>query len=273
MKNIMTVDLEDYYCHLPIYLWDKYESKVVKTTRTILDLFDRYKINATFFTIGYIAEKHPELIKEIVSKGHEIASHGYLHPNLHDFGRKVFELDLIKSINALERISGEKVMGFRAPYCSINTRNLWAFDVMRKHHIRYDCSLCPVKFHYGLPDHVPRHIYRMSYKDPLREDIHSNFIEIPMTTLKLPLVGNIPVGGGHYLRFLPPSILKASIKKLNKCGFPAIFYIHPHDLDPAKPHVPNAAWHNYWGLKKATDKFRHILSNFQFLSVRDVLAL
>jgi polysaccharide deacetylase family protein (PEP-CTERM system associated) len=269
--NVMTVDLEDYYCHLPIFLWDKYESRVVKTTRTILDLFDKYKVNATFFTIGYIAEKHPELIEEVVSRGHEIASHGYSHQNVKNMDVKEFEYDLKKSLEVLERISGEKVMGFRAPYCSINKENLWAFHVMRKNRIKYDCSLCPVRFHYGLPDDTPRHIYRTSYKDPLSEDPNSTFIEIPMNTLRLPLIGNIPVGGGHYLRFLPPNILKASIKKFNKCGFPAIFYIHPHDLDPAKPRVPNAAWHNYWGLKEATDKFRSVLEDFRFCSAREVI--
>src|SRR5688572_9326878 len=160
-RNIMTVDLEDYYCHLPIFLWGKYESRVVMTTRTILDLFDIYKANATFFTIGYIAEKHPELIEEIVSRGHEIASHGYSHHSVKNMNVKEFEYDLKKSLEVLETISGEKVLGFRAPYCSINKQNLWAFHVMRKNRIRYDCSLCPVRFHYGLPDDAPRHIYRM----------------------------------------------------------------------------------------------------------------
>jgi peptidoglycan-N-acetylglucosamine deacetylase len=241
----MTVDLEDYYCHLPISNWDKYESRVVKTTRSVLELFDEYKVNATFFTIGYIAEKHPELIEELVSRGHEIASHGYSHTHLENLGVKGFELELAKSIKALEKISGEKVRGFRAPYCSIGKENLWAFDVMRKHRVKYDSSLCPVRFHYGLPDYAPRYIYRMSDKDPFREDPDSKFIEIPVNTIKLPVIGNFPVGGGHYLRFLPTNILKAGIRKSNKAGFPAIFYIHPHDLDPAKPRVPNAAWHNY----------------------------
>ena len=184
---------------------------------------------------------------------------------------KEFESDLKKSLEVLERISGEKVRGFRAPYCSINKQNLWAFHVMRKNRIRYDCSLCPVRFHYGLPGNTPRHLYKMSYKDPLREDPDSNFIEIPMATLELPLIGNIPVGGGHYLRFLPPNILKLAIKKFNKCGFPAIFYIHPHDLDPAKPRVPNAAWHNYWGLKEAPDKFKSVLKDFRFCAAREAV--
>ena len=264
----MTVDLEDYYCHLPISTWDKYESRVEKTTRTILDLFEEFKVNATFFTIGYIAEKHPELIEEVVSRGHEIASHGYSHPNLTKLERKGFELELTKSIKTLEKISGEKIRGFRAPYCSISKENLWVFDIMRKHRIRYDSSIFPVRFHYGLAD-APRYIYRMSHEDSFREDSNSEFIEMPMTTLALPLLGNIPVGGGHYLRFLPSSIIKASIKKFNKAGYPAIFYVHPHDLDPIKPRVPHAPWHNYWGLKEAARKFRSILDDFRFCSARE----
>lgn len=268
----MTVDLEDYYCDLPISAWNKYESRVVKTTKTILDLFEKYKVSATFFTIGYIAEKHPELIEEVVSRGHEIASHGYSHPNIKKMNEKDFESDLKRSLEVLEKISGEKISGFRAPFFSINKQNLWAFNVMRKHRIRYDSSIYPVKFHYGLAD-APRYIYRISYKDPLREDSNSEFIEIPMTTLKLPLIGNIPVGGGHYLRFLPSNILKASIKKFNKAGYPAIFYIHPKDLDPATPRIPSYAWHNYWGLKEATSKFKSILKRFRFSSVREVLVI
>jgi polysaccharide deacetylase family protein (PEP-CTERM system associated) len=271
IKNIMTVDLEDYYCDLPMSTWDKYEGRVEKTTRTILDLFEEHKVNATFFTIGYIAEKHPDLIEEVVSRGHEIASHGYSHPNVKRMNVSEFESDLEKSIEVLGRISREKVIGFRAPFFSINRQNLWAFDVMRRH-LRYDSSIFPVKFHYGLPE-APRHIYRVSDNDPLREDPDSKFIEIPMTTLRLPLIGNFPVGGGHYLRFLPSYVLKESIKKFNKRGHPAIFYIHPKDLDPATPRIPGYAWHNYWGLKEAATKFKSILKSFRFSSVREVLVL
>src|SRR5918994_1127758 len=272
INNIMSVDLEDYYCDLPISIWNRYESRVVKATRTILSIFNKYKINATFFTVGYIAEKHPELIEEVKSNGHEIASHGYSHPNVKKSGRVDFESDLVKSLEILRKASGgQKIMGFRAPYFSVNKQNFWAFDVMRKY-LRYDSSIYPVKFHYGLSE-APRYIYRMSYDNPLKEDRNSSFTEIPMTTLRLPLVGNFPVGGGHYMRFLPLSILKASIKKFNKAGYPAIFYIHPKDLDQNTPRIAGYAWHNYWGLKEAANKFRSILEDFKFSSAQEVLAL
>jgi peptidoglycan-N-acetylglucosamine deacetylase len=270
MRNIMSVDLEDYFSHLPLSEWKKYESRVVKTTRTILDLFEKYGVSATFFTIGYIAEKYPELIEEVVSKGHEIASHGYSHNDIKKVSRTEFELDLKKSLYVLRKVSGQKVVGFRAPYCSINKNNFWAFQVMKKYHLTYDSSLYPIKFHYGLPE-APRYIYKMSHVDPLKVDPDSNFTELPLTTLKMPLIGNIPVGGGHYMRFLPLSILNAAIKNFNKEGFPAVFYIHPHDLDPAKPRVPGAAWHNYWGLKEATKKTESILKNFRFGTALEII--
>jgi peptidoglycan-N-acetylglucosamine deacetylase len=270
--NIMTVDLEDYYCDLPLSDWNKYESRVVKTTRILLDLFDKFKVRATFFTVGYIAEMHPELIEEVNSKGHEIASHGYSHPNIKKIRKQDFEADLVKSLEVLRKISGgQKIVGFRAPYFSVGKENLWAFDIMRRH-LHYDSSVFPVKFHYGLSE-APRHIYRVSDRDPLKEDPDSNFTEIPMTTLRIPFVGNFPVGGGHYMRFLPLNILKMGIQKFNKSGYPAVFYLHPKDLDPTTPRLPGYAWHNYWGLKVAADKFKSVLESFKFSSVQEVLAL
>ena len=270
--NIMTVDLEDYYCDLPMSKWNKYESRVVKTTRTVLELFDKYKVSATFFTVGHIAELHPELIQEVKSKGHEIASHGYSHSNVKKMSRQDFEADLVKSLSVLKKLSGgQKIIGFRAPYFSVGKENFWAFDVMKKY-LRYDSSVFPVKFHYRLSD-APRHIYGMSDKNPLKEDMHSNFTEIPITTLRLPLIGNFPIGGGHYMRFLPLSVLKAGIKKSNTAGHPTVFYIHPKDLDPATPRLPGYAWHNYWGLKQSGKKFKSILDNFKFASIQEVMGL
>ena len=123
----MSVDLEDYYCDLPFNEWGKYEERVKKITRKILNLFEENNVNATFFTLGYIAEKYPELIEEIQSKGHEIASHGYHHLDLRKITKSDFENDLKKSIGILEKISNEKIIGFRAPFFSINKKNLWVF--------------------------------------------------------------------------------------------------------------------------------------------------
>jgi polysaccharide deacetylase family protein (PEP-CTERM system associated) len=268
IKNIMTVDLEDYYCDLPFSTWNNYKSKIIVPTKTLLDLFEKYDVQATFFTVGYVAQRHPELIEEIKSKGHEIASHGYAHLDLRKMNREAFEADLVKSLDILRMASGDKILGFRAPYFSINKENFWVFDIMRKY-LQYDSSVFPVKPHYGLPE-APRSIYRMSVKNPLTEDLSSRFIELPMTTLRLPYIGNLPVAGGFHMRVLPFQLLKAAIKKFNKSGSPAVIYIHPGDIDPTFPHY-QAPWYYYWGVNGAHKKFSSILKEFRFSSARGVL--
>jgi polysaccharide deacetylase family protein (PEP-CTERM system associated) len=228
-------------------------------------------VRATFFTLGWIAERYPELIEEIVRRGHEISSHGYSHLNIFTITKDTFEFELTKSINVLSKLSGEKVLGFRAPFFSINRKNLWTFEIMRKY-LKYDSSVFPVKFHYELPD-APRSSYRTSIDNPLQEDVNSQFVEVPLTTLQVPLLGNLPVAGGIYLRFLPQEILKLGIKKFNELGLSAIIYIHPKDLDKTTPRIEGYAWHNYWGLQGAMKKFESLLRIFRFDSIRDVLSL
>lgn len=266
----MSVDLEDYYCDLPFSTWNKYEDRVTYTTKIILQLFEKYNTKATFFTLGYIAERHPDLIEEIKSKGHEIASHSFSHMDIRKMNKQSFEDDLLKSIKILETLCGEKILGFRAPFFSIDKNNVWAFDILKKY-LKYDSSVFPVRTPlYGIPD-APRFTYRIS-NDPLQEDPNGTFIEIPPVTLRL-LGVNIPVAGGFHMRFWPAYLLKLGINKMNKSGFPAMFYIHPKDLDPSMPRLPEYSWHYYWGLKNSIRKFEHILKNFEFSSVRDIMKL
>jgi peptidoglycan-N-acetylglucosamine deacetylase len=269
IKNIMSVDLEDYYCDFPFSTWHKYESRIVGPTKNLLDLFEKYNIRATFFTVGYIAERHPELIEEVKSKGHEISSHGYTHTDIRKMDRETFEADLVKSLEVLRKISGDQVLGFRAPFFSINKQNFWVFDVMKKY-LRYDSSLFPVRPHYGLPE-ASRYIYRMSYKDPLKEDRCSSFIELPLATLRLPGIGNLPVAGGFHMRVLPFQLLRIAIRKFNKSGSPGVFYIHPGELDPAFPPT-QGPWYYHWGTKGAAKKFISMIKEFRFASAREVLA-
>lgn len=268
---MMSIDLEDNYCDLPFSTWGNYESRVVKTTRVILDLLDKYNAHATFFTLGYIAERHPELVEEVKARGHEIGSHSYSHPDLRTMTKESFEADLVKSLEILRKISGEKILGFRAPYFSISRQNFWVFEVMKKH-LRYDSSIFPVGPHYGFPE-APRYTYRMASEDPLKDDPNGNFIEIPMATLRWPVVGNLPIAGGFYLRVLPFGFVKSGIKKLNNLGFSAMCYIHPEDLAPDRPRVPGYNWTYYYGLNGALKKFESLLKNFKFSSVREVIAL
>lgn len=266
IKNIMSVDLEDYYCDLPFSSWGKYESRIVQTTKILLDLFQKHGVKATFFTLGYVAEKYPGIIEEIKSKGHEIASHSYSHIDLRKVTKEKFEEDLIKSLDVLRKASGDKILGFRAPFFSISKQNLWVFEILKKH-LRYDSSIFPVRTPlYGIPE-APRNIYTLSEKNPFENNAQSNFVEIPLATLRMPFVGNIPVAGGFHLRFLPYTMLKMGINQLNKKGFTAMCYIHPKDLDPNMPHIEGYGWHYYWGLENALRKFETLLKNFTFSSV------
>jgi len=266
----MSVDLEDYYVRSPYQEWDKCESRVVNSTRVLLDLFEKYNVNATFFTLGYIANRHPEIIEEIASKGHEIASHGYYHNEVKHLKPKQFEDDLIKSLKILKKTSGETPLGFRAPRFSINKESLWAFKILKKH-LLYDSSIIPSSYvKYGMSN-ASRKIYKPSDSDPLKNDEKSNFIEIPLATMKIPGFGNLPIAGGFYLRFLPMHIIRFGIRQLNHSGITAMCYIHPHDLDPGKPHLQGYPWHVYWNLAGAKKKLESLLKNFSFSSVRDVV--
>jgi peptidoglycan-N-acetylglucosamine deacetylase len=267
---MMSVDLEDNYCDMPFSSWSNFDSRIHITTKTILDLFEKYKIRATFFTVGYIAQKHPDLIEDITSRGHEIASHGYSHIRTSTLSAQAFEQELIKSKGILEKLSGEKVLGFRAPYF-ITREQLWVFGILKKH-FQYDSSVFPVRPHHGFPAAI-RHLYRVSDRNPLEEDPANNFHEIPMATCRIPLVGHIPIAGGFHMRFLPYQFLKFGIKQQNKRGHSVMFYVHPEDLHPTRSHLPGYAWHYYWGLRGARKKFEALLRTFRFLSVREILHL
>ncbi|MCV0410539.1 DUF3473 domain-containing protein [Nitrosopumilus sp.] len=272
VTNIMSVDLEDYYCDLPFSEWSKYESRVIKNTERILDLFEKYDVKATFFVLGYIAEKFPELIKKISDTGHEIASHSYAHIDLRKVSKKQFEDDFFKSINVLEKITGKKVEGFRAPFFSINKDNYWVFEILSKK-ITYDSSVFPVKTQlYGIRN-APRFIYRPSLENIVNEDKNGKLVEIPMATHRIPIIGNIPIAGGFYLRFFPYWYMKLGIKKLNKQGKPAMLYIHPKDLDPSMPRIKEYSWYYYYNLKSAIGKFEKLLNDFKFGTAKEVLAI
>ena len=265
----MSVDLEDYYCDLPFNEWEKYEERVKKSTRKILKLFKQYNVKATFFTLGYIAEKYPELIEEIQLNGHEIASHGYHHFDLRKLTKKDFENDLKKSIHALELVSHDKIIGFRAPFFSINKENLWVFEILEKY-VKYDSSIFPVKTPlYGIPNAI-YYPHKISSKNPLKEDDEGKFLEIPPLVIRTPF-GNIPAAGGFHLRFFPIQLMNFAIKKMNKKGFPATCYIHPKDFDPEMPRIKEYSWYYYWSLKNSFQKFESLLKKFQFSSIREIL--
>ena len=268
MNNLMSIDLEDYFCDLPFSSWSHYPSRIVQTTESILELLTKYNVSATFFTLGYIADLYPELIERIVSLGHEIASHSYSHIDLRKKSKDQIECDIKKSISSLEKVSGNKISGFRAPFFSISQNNLDSFNIIKKY-FKYDSSIFPAKTPlYGISS-APRFPYKLSSESPLEKNSNGELLEIPPSTLKLPLYGNLPIAGGFYLRFLPLSLIKYGINKLNKIEQPAMFYIHPKDLDVNMPKIHSYSWHYYYNLKNGKNKFESILKNFKFSSVQE----
>lgn len=272
MKNLMSVDLEDYFCDLPFSEWPNYPSRIIETTDILLELFEKYDVSATFFTLGYIADNYPQLIERIVSLGHEIASHSYSHIDLRKTPKNQLESDLKKSVSSLEKISGDKIKGFRAPFFSVTKQNLDVFQILKKY-FKYDSSIFPVKTPlYGIPD-ASRFSYRFSSEDPLNNNPDGDMLEIPPATLKIPIYGNLPIAGGFYFRFLPVFLIKHGIRKLNKIKQPAMCYIHPKDLDKNMPRIDKYNWNYYYNLKNGKKNFESILKNFKFCSVRDMYSL
>ena len=270
--NFMTVDLEDYFYDLPFSKWGRYEDKIVETTSILLDLFSKHNVKSTFFVVGYLAEKFPNLINEIQEKGHEIASHSYSHLDLRKATKNEVQKDLLKSFEIIENVTGERVMGFRAPFFSIDHSNSWIFEFLRKH-VKYDSSIFPVKSPlYGIPE-APKVIYHPSKENFIKNDNTEELIEIPPLTYKIFSFYNLPVAGGFYFRALPYFLISKGIRKFNQNKNPAMLYFHPKDLDKNMPKIKEYSWHFYYGKKNIIKKFEKLLDDFKFTSVRDFLGL
>jgi polysaccharide deacetylase family protein (PEP-CTERM system associated) len=270
MINALTIDVEDYFQvsnfeHLVKKNdWDKYECRVVNNTRRILDILSANSTNATFFVLGWVAERFPELIREIDSKGHEIASHGYWHKLVYDMTKDEFKNDLVRSIQALEKVTGKKVLGYRAPSCSITKNSLWAIDILKECGIKYDSSVFPI-YHgrCGIPS-ASRFIYKW---------YDSGIPEFPFSTIKL-LKNNIPVAGGGYFRLYPYWLTKWAISEINKSNSSAMVYIHPWEIDPEQPRMAirgSYAFRHYVNLKHNEAKIKKLLRDFKFCTIESIL--
>lgn len=270
----MCIDLEHWWCSefLTKYLPEEKEDQILQSVMPLIDLLDKHKTRATFFVLGTVAEQHPDMVKSIYDKGHEIASHAYSHKTLYELGKEKFEEEIEKSVSLLESITGEKPIGFRAPSFSIDNSTKWAFEVLVKHDFKYDASIFPFKTNlYGMSK-APLPPYKPSWDDVSKEDPNGKIVEFPMTVLRLGI--NIPVAGGFYFRVLPLWFLKFAIRKINKTR-PAIFYIHPWEAYPKTPRLKNISWFSkfvtYWGINSALQKFEHLLREFKFAPAKEVL--
>ena len=247
IRNAMTIDVEDYFqvSAFAPYIergdWDARECRVERNMAVILDLLDTHETKATFFTLGWIAERYPHLVREIVARGHELASHGYGHQRASDLSREAFAEDVGRAKKMLEDLGGVAVKGYRAPSFSIGTGNLWAFDVLQEAGYRYSSSVYPIAHdHYGMPD-SPRFAY------PVREGL----LEVPVTTLRM-FSRNLPSSGGGYFRLLPYALSRWMIRQVNERDQQsAVFYFHPWEIDPGQPRIAGI---------DAKTKFRHYVN-------------
>ncbi|MEB0012014.1 DUF3473 domain-containing protein [Glaciimonas sp. Gout2] len=233
IRNAMTIDVEDYFqvsafaSTIPRDSWPSISCRVERNIDLILTILNDHNIKATFFTLGWIAERYPAMVKRLVDSGHELASHGYGHRRASDQDAGAFLSDITRSKKVLEDIGGQPVLGYRAPSFSIANGNLWALDLLHDAGYRYSSSIYPVKHdHYGMPD-APRFAFYPNGKDGL--------LELPISTVRA-FNRNFPAGGGGFFRFFPYAMSRWLLRQVNSQDQQsAIFYFHPWELDPAQP--------------------------------------
>ncbi len=268
MINALTFDIEDWFqvrnlsSKIDFSQWHYQESRIEKSVYKLLGVLRRNNVKATFFTLGWVAEKYPDLIENISFEGHEIASHGYRHRLVYEMTPEEFEQDLVKSIDVLREVTNKRVIGFRAPSFSITKKSSWAFEVLERNGIKYDCSVFPIIHpEYGIPD-APRGIHNTNY----------GVVEFPSSTLRVAGF-NLPVGGGGYFRTMPYSLTRIAMRQINK-KMPAMVYIHPWELDPKQPKIkagPIKGFRHYTNLDTTLPKLKRLLQDFKFDSVKNIL--
>ncbi len=265
MKNALTVDIEDYFQVSAFEKvidrsdWEILPCRVEQNTDKVLQIFADHKVKGTFFILGWVAERYPQLIKRIAERGHEIASHGWDHVRVIHMTKDQFRDDLEKTKALLEDLSGTQVNGYRAPSYSIGSSNLWALEVLQETGHKYSSSIYPIHHDlYGMPK-APRFAF---YPNDL------NLIEVPVTTTKV-FGKNFPCGGGGYFRLLPYLWSKRAINKVNKVdGESAVFYFHPWEIDPEQPRQSNTniktRFRHYTNLSKMEHRLQLLLQDFSW---------
>src|SRR5436190_2666116 len=271
ITNALTIDFEDWYqgLEIPYSEWDKFEDRIEAVGEKLLNILDDAGTRATFFMLGYVAEKHPELVKRVEAAGHEIGTHGFSHTLIYTQEPEVFRQEMMRAIGFLEDLTGKKVLGHRAPFFSITKESLWALDILGELGIKFDSSIFPVlNYRYGIAD-SPRFPYKI-------ERNGFEFMEFPVSTLKLPGV-TMPISGGAYFRIYPYQVTKQALRSLNRSGQPATFYLHPWELDPDHPRVevPRrlAGLTHYFNLGATERRLRKLLRDFKMAPMGEVLGI
>jgi polysaccharide deacetylase family protein (PEP-CTERM system associated) len=262
-RNAFTIDVEDYFQvsafapHIARSEWPMRECRVERNVDCILGMLDEHDTKATFFTLGWIAERYPELIRRIATAGHEIASHGYGHERASDQTPEAFYSDINIAKLILEDLTGNEVRGYRAPSFSIGEKNLWAFDCLERAGYHYSSSVYPVRHdHYGMPD-APRHAHRIG-----------KMLEIPPTTLRL-LNRNWPASGGGYFRLMPYALSRWMIQRVNQVDdLSAVFYFHPWEIDTGQPRIDGISaktrFRHYINIEHMEQRLHRLLADFSW---------
>jgi len=272
--NALTVDVEDYF-HVAALApnihrdsWASRESRVVANTQKLLAIFEQFDVRGTFFVLGWVAERHPQLVRDIAARGHEIACHGYSHRLVYEQSPEEFYAETLRAKNLLEEITGSAVVGYRAASYSIVRESLWALDILVELGFAYDSSIFPVRHdRYGIPnaERVPHRLATLNGK---------SIVEWPLATARI-LGCRLPVAGGGYFRLLPYWLSRWGLASINRRELqPFIFYLHPWEVDPEQPRV-SASWlsrfRHYTNLGKCEERLRRLLGEFRFGGARDGL--
>jgi len=270
----MTIDVEDYFQVAAFedvvdrQTWESRPHRVCDSTNSCLDLFAEAGVRATFFILGWVAERYPLLVRRIVADGHEIASHGYDHKRVTDLSPTEFRADVRRTKALLQEVSGHVVIGYRAPSYSIGRDNLWALDVLQDEGYEYSSSVYPIRHdHYGMPE-APRFAFRVR---------QGALLELPITTCSIGGI-NLPCGGGGYFRLLPYNAFSWALRRVNRRDMqPGIFYFHPWELDPAQPRIAQAArrsrFRHYTNLHAMEGRMRRLLREFRWSRMDEVFSL
>jgi polysaccharide deacetylase family protein (PEP-CTERM system associated) len=272
--NALTVDVEDYFqvsafdATVPRSSWDRFESRVVRNTERLLGIFDDARVRGTFFVLGWVAERHPALVRRIVEAGHELGSHGFAHRLIYEQTPDEFRQDLQRSRAVLAAAVDAPINGYRAPSFSVTPKSLWALDIIRDEGFTYDASVFPIRHdRYGLPD-APRGFHSRQQKSGV-------LWECPGSTVRM-AGANLPVAGGGYFRLLPYAWTSWGVRRLNAIEQrPAVFYLHPWEIDPEQPRLPASTvsrFRHYTNLDLTETRLRRLLADFPFAPLRDVLA-
>jgi polysaccharide deacetylase family protein (PEP-CTERM system associated) len=266
IRNAMTVDVEDYFqvsafaAHIPRESWESIPCRVERNIDRILALLDEKQAKATFFTLGWIAERYPAMVRHIVSNGHELASHGWAHQRVSDQEPQEFLDDIVRSKSLLEDTSGQKVLGYRAPSFSIGSNTLWALDLLEEAGYRYSSSIYPIQHdHYGMPD-APRFAFYPKNNGGL--------LELPVTTVRL-FKRNIPAGGGGYFRLWPYAFSRWLLQRINHLEkHSAIFYFHPWEIDYEQPRQQGinakTRFRHYFNLRHMEKRVKALTRDFSW---------